>query len=213
LALNLLGRSEEFRHLDGWAARLGSLRELAGMGSEESVAELRQIITEEVAKLESKRKEVWEEIETPQLQAWSAGFDIDLGPEGTRLRRYEAAADRLFRSAWTKLERLRTETGESLISRSGRTIASASDQAVRADHPAVSRPAPAPQAAAPTRLAADIARWSSLLADPASDVLNFRVGGPPPSEINPVSPSQNKTNPAPIRSATGGRGTTTENLP
>jgi hypothetical protein len=213
LALNLLGRSEELRHLDGWACRLESLCELAGMGSEEAVVELRQIITEEVAKLESRHKEVWEEIETPQLQGWTAGLDIDLGPEGTRLRRYEAAADRLFRSAWTKLERLRTENGESLIARSGRSFASASDQPVRSDNSAVSRPASAPRVPAPTRLAADIARWSSLLSDPASDVLNFRVGGPPPSEINPVSPSQNKTNPAPSRSATGGRGTTTENLP
>jgi hypothetical protein len=201
LALNLLGRSEELRHLDGWAGRLESLYELAALGSDESVAELRQIITEEVAKLESRRKEVWEEIETPQLQAWSVGFDIDLGPEGTRLRRYEAAADRLFRSAWTKLERLRAESGESLIPRSGRTVASAPDQAVRVqtDHPAVSRPAP-------LRSVPGIAQWSSLLADPVSDVLNFRVGGPLPSEINPVPPCQDKTNPAPSRSATGGRG-------
>ena len=60
---------------------------------------------------------MWEAVEEPRLQGWCSGLEIDLGPEGTRLRRYEAAADRLFRSAWTKLERLRKERGEPLIPR------------------------------------------------------------------------------------------------
>src|SRR5262249_13511086 len=79
------------------------------------------------------RAEVWEGVEKPQLLLWKSGRALDLGPEGQRLRRYEAAAERLFRSAWSKLERLRKERGEPL------TYADAG-------HPA---PAPPPAAADP----------------------------------------------------------------
>ena len=79
------------------------------------MTELRQIVTEEVAELELQREDVWEAIEQPRLQDLHAGLEIDLGPDGMRLRRYEMAADRLFRSAWTKLERLRKESGEPMI--------------------------------------------------------------------------------------------------
>ena len=57
------------------------------------------------------------DIERPRLEGWRSGVEIDLGPEGERLHRYEMAADRLFRSAWTKLERLRKEHGLPLIPR------------------------------------------------------------------------------------------------
>jgi len=67
---------------------------------------LRELVAEEVAELERRREEGWEGVEQPRLQDWLAGLDIDLGPVGTRLFRYEMAADRLFRPAWTRLERL-----------------------------------------------------------------------------------------------------------
>jgi len=105
LALDLLGRSAELRHLDDQAARLESLRAQARSGSDEGVTQLREIVAKEVAELERRREEAWEGVEQPRLQDWCSGLEIDLGPEGTRLRRYEMAADRLFRSAWTKLER------------------------------------------------------------------------------------------------------------
>ena len=79
-----------------------------------------QIIAEEVARLEAKREEVWEGVEQSMLRDWHAGVEMDLGPEGTRLRRYEAAADRMFRFAWTKLEQLRSERGEPLMPGSSR---------------------------------------------------------------------------------------------
>ena len=59
----------------------------ARSGSDEAVTELREIIAEEVAELEHRIEEVWEGIEQPRLQDWSAGLEIDLGPDGTRLRR------------------------------------------------------------------------------------------------------------------------------
>ncbi len=123
LALDLLGRPAELRHLDDWPGRLESLRAQARSGSDEAVTELREIVADEVAELERRREEAWEGVEQPRLQDWGSGLEIDLGPEGTRLRRYEAAADRLFRSAWTKLERLRKESGEPLMCRSARVSA------------------------------------------------------------------------------------------
>ena len=66
-----------------------------------------------------------------------AGVEIDLGPEGERLHRYEMAADRLFRSAWTKLERLRKEHGLPLIPRR---------ESMAAPEPAPRPPAPPPPA-------------------------------------------------------------------
>ena len=101
------------------------------------MTELREIIAEEVAELEERREEAWEGVEEPRLQDWRSGLEMDLGPEGTRLRRYEMAADRLFRSAWTKLERLRKERGEPLIPRCERGFAA--EPAARPDPPAVPR--------------------------------------------------------------------------
>ena len=105
------------------------------------MAELREIVADEIAELEQRDEEVWEGVEEPRLQDWQSGLEIDLGPEGTRLRRYEAAADRLFRSAWTKLERLRKERGEPLMPRS------AHDVRRRACHAAPARAAPPGSAA------------------------------------------------------------------
>ena len=141
LALNLLGRSPELRHLNDWTHQLDSLRAQASSGSDEAVTELRKIIAEEVAELERQFEETWEGVEQPQLQDWRSGMQIDLGPEGTRLHRYEAAADRLFRSAWTKLERLRKDRDEPLIPHSERRYA-----------PQHAAP-PAPPAARPARCA------------------------------------------------------------
>jgi hypothetical protein len=115
LALDLLGRSAELRHLDPRTRRLERLHAQARAGSAEGVTGLREIIAEEVAALERRREEVWDGVERPRLQNWHSGLDIDLGPDGTRLHRYEAAAHRLFRSAWTKLEKIRKERGESLM--------------------------------------------------------------------------------------------------
>ena len=137
LALDLLGLPAELRHLDDRPGRLESLRAEARSGSDEAVAELREIVAEEVAELEERDEEAWDGIEQPRLQDWRSGVEIDLGPEGTRLRRYEAAADRLFRSAWTKLERLRKERGQPLIPRRER---------MAAPEPAPRPPAPPPPA-------------------------------------------------------------------
>ena len=200
LALNLLGRPAELRHLDDWAGRLESLRAQARSGSDEAVTELREIIAEEVAELERRREEAWEGVEQPQLQDWCSGLEIDLGPEGTRLRRYEAAADRLFRSAWTKLERLRKERGEPLIHRCERGFAP--EHAPRPDPPRHARAGLRPASPAPVRPLPDVPR-SSLLGDPAAPVLDFWAGGPPRTGISPGCLSQNKTNPTPSRPANG----------
>ena len=139
LALDLLGLPAGLRHLDDRAVRLGSLRAEARSGSEGAVAELRELIAEEVAELEERDEEAWADIERPRLEGWRAGVEIDLGPEGERLHRYEMAADRLFRSAWTKLERLRKEHGLPLIPRRER---------LPDVEPAPRPPAPPPPAAA-----------------------------------------------------------------
>ena len=143
LALDLLGRPTELRHLDEWPGRLESLRAEARSGSEEAVAELREIVAKQIAELEERDEEVWEAVEEPRLRDWQAGLEIDLGAEGTRLRRYEAAADRLFRSAWRKLERLRKERGEPLMPRSERGLAP--EPAAPCDPPAAPPPARLPR--------------------------------------------------------------------
>jgi hypothetical protein len=198
LALNLLGRSAELRHLDDQAGRLESLREEARSGSDEAAGELRSIVAQQVARLEERSEEAWEEAEQPLLRDWHAGLTMDLGPEGTRLRRYEAAADRLFRSAWTKLERLRKEHGEPLIDRSARGR----------DGEAIPRPdaIPAAAPASVTKPASSLLDFpeSSLLGN-RSPVLDLWVGGPPRPGMSPDNRSRNKTNPAPSRSRRGGR--------
>ena len=184
LALNLLGRPLELSHLDEWSLRLESLRTRANSGYDEAVAALRELIADEVAELEAKRAEVWEGIEKPRLQDWRSGLEIDLGPEGTRLRRYEAAADRLFRSAWTKLERLRKENGEPFMDRSARDPA---------PEPAPDTfPPPAPPASGPP---------SPLVGDRAAAFLDIWAAGPPQNLIGRSSHARNKTNPAPGRPA------------
>ena len=73
LALDLLGRPTELRHLDERPGRLESLRAEARSGSEEAVAELREIVAEEVAELEERGEEAWEGVEEPRLQDWRCG--------------------------------------------------------------------------------------------------------------------------------------------
>jgi hypothetical protein len=156
---------------------------------------------------------VWEAVEKPQLQDWSSGVDMDLGPEGTRLRRYEAAADRLFRSAWTKLERLRQASGRPMIRRCGHVLVP--EPATSPLPAAAAAPPPAaapPSAAAPGRLLPELSR-SSLLSDPAATVLDIWAGGPPRSGSRPGTFSQNKTNPAPSRPAKGERAGVLTNIP
>ena len=122
------------------------------------------------------------------------------GPKGTRLHRYEAAADRLFRSAWTKLEHLRKERGEPLMPRCERGFAAEpAPRPTAAPPPARRLPAPP---VPPARPLPDFSR-SPLLGDPAAPVLDFWVAGPPRPGISPGHPSQNKTNPAPSRPANG----------
>ena len=147
LALDLLGLPAGLRHLDDRTGLLESLRAEARSGSEEAVAELREIIAEEVAELEERGEEAWDGHRAAAAGGLAAGVEIDLGPEGTRLHRYEMAADRLFRSAWTKLERLRKEHGVPLIPR--RESMAAPEPAPRPPAPpppAAARPAPAPAA-------------------------------------------------------------------
>src|SRR5262249_51600748 len=95
--------------------------------------------------LERRSEAVWEGVEEPRLQGWRSGVDIDLGPDGTRLHRYEAAAHRLFRSAWMKLERLRKERDVPFIPPCER--GSAAEPAA----PPAPPPGPAPGEAPPGR--------------------------------------------------------------
>ncbi len=197
LVLDLLGRPADLRRLDDWPGWLESLRARASSGSDEAVTELREIIAEQVAELEQLGDDAWDAIEQPRLRDWQSGMTIDLGPEGTRLRRYEAAADRLFRSAWTKLERLRKEQDEPLMPRSERGLAPTQ----ASPPPPAAAPEPVPTPVGSVR---DVPR-SSLLGDSPATVLDFWVGGPPRPGLSPASLSQNKTNPAQRRPVIGGR--------
>jgi hypothetical protein len=196
LAVDLLGRPKALRHLDEQTGRLESLYERARSGSAEAVAELRGIIEKEVTRLEERSEETFEQIERPRLCAWRAGLEIDLGAEGTRLRRYEAAADRLFRSAWTKLEKLRKERGEPLMP--------SPDEPARRDVPAAPPPAPASPPAAPARPGV-VLPGTALRGDAAAPVLDFSVGGLSRPGRNTRDSSRDKTNPAPGRHAKRGR--------
>jgi hypothetical protein len=196
LALDMLGRPAALRHLDHQASRLESLREQARLGSDEAVTELREIIARQLGELDARRDEVWAGVEQSILQGWRAGAELDLGPEGTRLRRYEAAADRLFRSAWTKLERLRQERGEPL---SDRSAASSSPEHVPPPLSAAAPP-PAPPPARPVPAVPE----RSLPGNSGAAVLDFWAAGPPRSDIDAGFPVRDKTNPRPGKPA-GGR--------
>jgi hypothetical protein len=195
LAVDLLGRPKALRHLDERAGGLESLREQARAGSAEAVADLREIIEDEVAGLEERGEETFEEIERPRLCAWREGLEIDLGAEGTRLRRYEAAANRLFRSAWTKLEQLRKERGEPLMP--GPDYGFAPEPAA----PALEQ---APPAATPARPEV-VFPGPALGGAPAAPVVDFWVGGSPRLGMNSLGARRDKTNPAPGRHGKGGR--------
>ena len=170
------------------------------------MTELREIVTDEVARLKQRDEEVWEAVEKPQLQDWCSGVDMDLGPEGTRLRRYEAAADRLFRSAWTKLERLREASGQPLIHRAGHVLV---PEHATSPLPPRRRRHPRPQcrcARCPRfrgRRSSAIRRGRCSTSGPAA-----RRG--PGTDLG--SFSQNKTNPAPSRPAKGGRAALLRNI-
>ncbi len=207
LALDLLGLPAELRHLDRQAASVRSLCAQARSGSDEAVDGLLEIVAEQVAELEHRSEEVWEGVEQPRLEDWRSGVEMDLGPEGTRLRRYEAAADRLFRSAWTKLEGLRKERGVPLMHRSEREPAA--EPAARPEPPASPSPEPAPRAVAPPPVRPETAVSAPAVRNDPSPVLDFWIGGPPTAgtgtgtalDADELFP--NKTNPAPGRPAHG----------
>jgi hypothetical protein len=203
LVLNLLGRPAELRHLDEWPGRLESLRARARSGSAEAVAALRQIIEGEVARLERRGEATWEELERPRLRDWQAGLEIDLGAEGTRLRRYEAAADRLFRSAWRKLEQLRKERGEPLMP--GPECGFAPEPAAPGEPPAEPPPARTPQATAPAAAPPEVMFPAPSLGGASEALLDFAVGGMPQIGLGFGQTSRDKTNPARGRHAKRGR--------
>ena len=157
------------------------------------MTELRKIIAEEVAELERQFEETWEGVEQPQLQDWRSGMQIDLGPEGTRLHRYEAAADRLFRSAWTKLERLRKDRDEPLIPHS--ELRYARHYAARPPAPPAAPP-PVPvspaQAPAPSPVRPESVVPSPSLHDDPPTVLDFWVAGPPRDHSARACPVQDE---------------------
>ena len=211
LVLNLFGRPADLRRLDDWPGHLEWLRDQAREGSDEAVTELRRFIADEMADLEKRSEEAWQAVEEPMLKDWCSGLDFDLGPEGTRLRRYEAAADRLFRSAWTKLERIRTENHEPLVYGYARvpTTGHAPPPLPAAAPP----PEPAPPAPVPALVSAEaLVQRLSRIGDPAAPVLDFWVGGSPRPGISSDILAQNKTNPAPSRPTTGGRAAVVRNL-
>ncbi len=140
-------------------------------------------------------------VEQPRLQDLRSGLDIDLGPDGTRLRRYEMAAERLFRSAWTKLERLRKECDEPLIQYREREFAA--EPVARPDPPVVPPSEPFPPPPAPVCPEPAVPYPAGL--DSSATVLDFWVGGPPRPGFSPGGLLQNKTNPVPNQSTNGGR--------
>ena len=148
---------------------------------------------------------VWEAIERPRLRDWQAGLEIDLGAEGKRLRRYEAAADRLFRSAWRELEGLREGRGEPLMPRSEPELPP--EPAARSEPTAIPPPTSIPTAPAPRQAAVrtQSAVPSLSLRDDPPTALDFRVGGPPRPGVNQGILFQDKTNPTPSRPASRGR--------
>jgi len=119
------------------------------------------------------------------------------------------AADRLFRSAWTKLERLRKESGEPFIQHCEPGFAA--EHTARPAPPAVPISEPVPRAPAPVRPESAVPAAARL--DDSSPVLDFWIGGPPRPGINPGCLFQNKTNPTPSRPAHGGRAARRRNLP
>jgi len=183
------------------------------LGSDEGVTELREIVAEEIAELERRREEAWEGVEQPRLQDWCSGLEIDPGPDGIRLRRYEMAADRLFRSAWNKLERLRKERGEPLIQRCERR--SAAEHGARPAPPVAPRSEPVPPAPppAPVRPESPVPAPAPLRLDDPFPVLDFWIGGRPRSGIGLGGLFQNKSNPTPILPTKGGRAARRRNLP
>jgi hypothetical protein len=209
LALNLLGCPAELRHLDEWTGWLEGLRDRARSGSEDAVTRLREIIDKQIAGLDARDEEIWEAIEEPQLRDWQAGVDIDMGVEGTRLRRYEAAADRLFRSAWRKLEQLRNERGEPLMPRREREPYP--EPAARYDPAEATPPVPPPPARVPVR-PEPVVGASSPRVDPATTVLDFWVAGPPRPGMTTGFPVGDKTNPTRGRQERVGRAAVLENL-
>ncbi len=227
LALDLLGLPAILRHLDRRPKHLESLREQARSGLDEAVIELREFIQKEVAALERRREEAWEGIEQPWLQDISSGLGADLGPDGTRLLRYEMAATRLFHSAWSKLERLRKDCGEPLFPHGQRGLAAGA--VARPDPPAVPRsqpvppaPPPAPRPApvrpepavpAPAPVRPQSAVPSPVRLDDPSPVLDVWIGGPPRTGVSLGSLLQNKTNPTPSRRERRGRAAGRRNPP
>ncbi len=207
LILNLLSRPAELRHLDDWTGWLEGLCTQARSGSDEAVGELRAMIDEQVEELERRSDEVWQSVEQPAMQGWLTGASLDLGPEGTRLRRYEAAADRLFRSAWTKLEKLRAERGRPMIGHSAYRHEPEPLPRTRSAEP----PEPAaPPASAPAVTVAPAAARprlevpASTLRDDPSPVLDLYVAGRPGNADRPGFSLQNKANPAPGLISKGG---------
>jgi len=208
LALDLLGLPAVLRHLDRRPKHLESLREQARSGLDEAVIELREFIQKEVAALERRREEAWEGIEQPWLQDISSGLGADLGPDGTRLLRYEMAATRLFHSAWSKLERLRKDCGEPLFPHGQRGLAAGAvarpaPLAVPVSEPVP--PAPPPPTPAPAPVHAAPAVTAPAWLDDPSPVLDVWICGPPRTGVSLASLLQNKTNPTPSLPANGGR--------
>ena len=200
LAVDLVGRPAELRHLDPRTRRLGRLCAQARAGSAEALAGLRAFVADEVAALGRRRQEVWEGVEEPRMRDWRAGMGIDLGPDGTRLRRYEAAAHRLFRSAWARLEDLRKGRGEPLP---GPGCGHLPEPAAPIAPPAAPPPATPPPAAAPARPEA-ASPAPSPGGEPAATRLDYSVGGLSRPGMSTRDPSRDKTNPAPGRHARGG---------
>ena len=80
--MNLLGRPKELRHLDEWAGRMEWFRAEARAGSEEAVAELRDILEGEIAELEERGERMLEGVEEPQLRALAGGIGDRPGGRG-----------------------------------------------------------------------------------------------------------------------------------
>ena len=204
LALDLLGRPRELRHLDEWPGRLESLRAEARSGSDGGRGRA-------AGDRRRRRSPSWRRgMRRCGRGSRSRGCGLAGGGGDRPGGRGDAAA--ALRGGGRSAVPLGLEEAGAAAEGARR----AADAAVRTRAPPPSPPrGPTrppcrpprrlPRPPAPARARARRPGRSSLLGDPAATVLDFWVGGPPRPGISPGIPSQNKTNPTPGQPAGGGR--------
>ena len=195
LALNLLGRPTELRHLDdraspaGVAPRAGPVG--LGRGRDRTAGDHRGARS---PSWKSGGEEVWEAVEQPLLRGLARGAGHRPGTRGDAaapLRGGGRPALPLgLDQAGAAAEGARRALDASLRPRARpRACPAATRGTAAGGSPGTGSGAPLPGCPGFVR----------SLGDPAATVLDFWVCGPPRPGISPGHPSQNKTNPAPGR--------------